>query len=295
MYHDLTAAAVPPPDLFSSKPLTPGLQMEPTSADWGLEGGASAENGDEEAKVELEEWAETMSVPSVMPDDGPPPTAAKAFKGHVQLKDLLPRTRRGIMMDVPRTFYEFERKSVVISQYLEKYENKLNMLSALCRLLVVACKLLRMSYCQGMNYIAASVLLNCVCETQPVETGEELEIKACQLFCHLLTCHNVGEWFRDSTVLSNQLKKLDFILYNHAPSSLAIRYLASNSYNSHFWAMEWFTTFCSVGAPRELAQLVQNMILSGKEVDVIIRVGVAMFSLAQAKILQQKGMLLEIF
>lgn len=216
-------------------------------------------------------------------------TGGNEFLEHALLSDLSARCKRGIYIDTPRTLAEFEPKSKHISSFLKVRSNEDKTLLALCRMLCVACKLNQMGYCQGMNFLAASVLLNCVCETEPVETGNALEIKACQLFCHLLTCQNIIDWFKESQALSEQLKRLDFILMRHVPSSLATQYLDKCGFATQVWAMEWFTTCCIVGASRELGILVQNMLLSGVEPDVIFKVGAAMISLCQDKILQLKS------
>ena len=280
-YASLVEANLPPPRLFS-----PGGKSFVDKA-------KITEWNDGQKDDALSVWdVRELPAESVRGDSGPPSNAENDFYEHSLLIDILPRHKRGIYVDVPRTFSEFEQKSDVIAKYLAVASNKERMLRALCRMLCVACKLHRMGYCQGMNYIAASVLLNCVCETDPDETGDALEIKACQLFCHLLTCQNIIDWFRESQILSKELEKLNFILMRHVPSSLAAQYLDKSGFSTQVWAMEWFTTCCTVGAPRELGLLVQNMLLDGKETDVIFKVGAAMTSLCQDKIVELKGIVL---
>lgn len=279
LYSSLIAANLPPPQLFFSG-VAGHLSNTAKVTEW----------KDGQTNDTLSVWdVREMPAASVNGNVASPSGAENDFYEHSLLADILPRHKRGIYVDVPRTFSEFEQKSAVISKYLAISANKERMLCALCRMLCVACKLHRMGYCQGMNYIAGSVLLNCVCETEPEETGDELEIKACQLFCHLLTCQNIVDWFKESHILSKELQKLNFILMRHIPSSLAAQYLERSGFSTQVWAMEWFTTCCTVGAPRELALLVQNMLLAGKETDVIFKVGVAMISMSQNRILQLNG------
>lgn len=143
----------------------------------------------------------------------------------------------------------------------------------------------------GMNFIAGSVIVHCYFEqinNDCIESLEEKERRACILFCHLLSRQHVIEMFRDSNVLNRELKKLDFILRRYAPTALAVRHLISHDFSVHYWAMEWFVTCCSVGVSRELTLYVMNMLLT-EEIDVLIRLGVAVMSILQSKIIKLTG------
>lgn len=277
LYSALATANIPAAGVFAADSGMSTQCASVSAYEWNNDEGSDA----------LSTW-DMKVLPSVTigDDKRPPSVALQEFINDPHLSDMLLRTKRDIINDVPKTFVEFEGKSHVIAKYLEATANRQSMESALCRILCVSCKLLRVGYALGMNYLACSVLLNCVCES---DEDVMLEIKACQLYCHLLSCQDVCDWFRESKILRHELKKLEFVLSRHVPSALGTQYLLASGCPIVSWATDWFTTCCAVGAPREVTLFVQSMLYSGESPDIIIKVGVAMMSLLQDEILQLKG------
>lgn len=199
------------------------------------------------------------------------------------LKPLLPRTRRMLWKDVPRTFSAFIHKSPMVAGWMEHPYSKSYLQAILCRVLATSLSLLRLEYCQGMNFVASATIIHCISahmspdgtRSAPatVELDRELEVKACLSFCYMLSLEELrGLYDRH---LSMQMQKLEYLMSKLPQTLPAIEHLKQHGYSVHYYALEWLTTGYVLSLPLEISREILGTLIYDADPEVLIRAAVA--------------------
>jgi hypothetical protein len=163
-----------------------------------------------------------------------------------------------INKDVHRTFGLFERNFAKICSTLKK--NHSQYCKGLFRVLI-ACSH-EISYCQGVNFIAAAFILN---EGDEKQSFTILSFLLRQRHLGILLdskCSSLAEYIK---VFEKKLRKFNKPMY------LLLKTLG---FDPCCFAVEWFTTCFTVSCPGELSFCVIDLLLVGID-NIMIRVGLA--------------------
>jgi hypothetical protein len=173
-----------------------------------------------------------------------------------------------IEKDVSRTYGIFSKKSKIGEFALHKsLEDNCNSLREILRLITY-----KLEYVQGMNYIAALVIL------------VELSTRNCFiLFCFLMFQRDLSVLFNHkSSSLSEYIKVFDRKLRKH--NRVVYKHFRDSGYFSMCYAVEWFTTAFVVTHPGEFSIRVLDLIFTGLP-HILIRTGLAIIDAVQDRVL----------
>lgn len=202
--------------------------------------------------------------------------AFSMFDKIAELGEIPARSRRKIWLDTPRTFAEFLKKSPGARKYAEMEEpNNVLLRATLCRILCTSLQIFRIPYCQGMNFICGSLLINCYYTDSNIQqhqgglvTGSEnqltFDVQSAICYCNILSVDSIKEMFTYSDELSERLKRFQYVLNNNNNASLGAKHLSDHGYSVHYYALEWFTTV-------SLFYFICRILLSNPSVIVFIR------------------------
>lgn len=245
--------------------------------------------------------------------------AFQQFDASPDLYMLSSNTKNLIYIDVPRTFREFTEKSGAVAAFLKDDRRFSSMLLILCRVLCAVCKLLSAEYSQGMNYAAGGVILNffmkayhasssslkteqrsplagitsCFTSFGAVEGASfisfDKEVMACVSVYHLFSSEDLLPLLKGSGQLFVQEKRLEYVLSRCGATTRVVGHLEDLGSSLDFLTQQWLETCFTVGIPYDISILIQEILLSRTEREIFLRMGLAIFAILQARILQLKG------
>lgn len=171
--------------------------------------------------------------------------------------------------DVPRTFGLFVRNS----RYLRlNFPNDLQRYYDGLRDVLIAVSRDR-GYCQGINFIAASVLL------------QTASIQSSAIILNFLLKHRKLEILFDPrySALLDYMKIFEKRLRKYVPN--VYHHFKKCDFTTVSYAIEWFTTCFIVTCPGELSLCVLDLLMAGVE-DAMLRVGLGLLKVLESKLVK---------
>lgn len=179
------------------------------------------------------------------------------------------REKNKIDKDVPRTFTLFARCSRSLKINLPEDMSEYH--EALTKVLRLAS--VDRGYCQGVNFIAAQLLVD-LADTKEAFIVLSYLLKNCQM--EILFDSRYSALFDYMRIFEKKLRRYNERLYKH---------LKRCQFRASSYAVEWFTTCFVVTCPGEMAMCVIDLILGGVN-DIMIRVGLSLLTALQHRLIR---------